>query len=65
MIKLHPEFLKKDGEPQFAVLPYDEFLALQQMLEDAEDLLELRKARAEDDGSPGYSIDEARKELGL
>ena len=26
MIELHPEFLIKNGEKQFAVLPYEEFL---------------------------------------
>ena len=46
MLKLHPEILVKDGKKQFAVLPYEEFLALQERLADADDLLELRKANA-------------------
>ena len=45
MLKLHPEILVKNGKKQFAVLPYEEFIALQERLEDAEDLLELRKAK--------------------
>jgi hypothetical protein len=32
MIEFHPEFLTKDGKPQFAVLPYEEFLQLQEAL---------------------------------
>ncbi len=32
MIELHPEILRKDGRPQFAVLPYEEFLQLQGIL---------------------------------
>lgn len=28
MIELHPEILSKDGKPQFAVLPYEEYLKL-------------------------------------
>ncbi len=32
MIQLHPEILSKDGKPQFAVLPYEEFLQLQAVL---------------------------------
>ncbi len=32
MIELHPEILAKDGKPQFAVLPYGEFLQVQQAL---------------------------------
>lgn len=32
MITMHPEFITKDGTPQFAVLPYEEFLQLQAAL---------------------------------
>ncbi|WP_198648745.1 hypothetical protein [Cyanothece sp. BG0011] len=33
MIKLHPEFLTKNGQKEFAVLPYEEFLQVQELLE--------------------------------
>lgn len=49
MIELHPEFLTKDGQKQFAVLPYEEFLKIQELLEDLEDLKELREAKEEKD----------------
>ncbi len=29
MIKLHPEFLTKNGKKEFAVLSYEEFLKIQ------------------------------------
>jgi hypothetical protein len=45
MLKLHPEILKKNGKRKFVVLPYEEFLALQERLAEAEDLLELHKAK--------------------
>ena len=32
MIELHPEILSKDGAPQFAVLSYDEYLQVEEML---------------------------------
>ena len=48
MITLHPEFLSKDGKREFVVLPYEEFVALQQLLADAADLIDLRKAKAEE-----------------
>lgn len=32
MIELHPEFLTKNGQKQFAVLPYEEFLKIQELL---------------------------------
>ena len=38
MLELHPEFLSKDGKKEFAVIPYEEFLQLQEMLEDFERL---------------------------
>ena len=31
-IELHPEILSKDGEPQFAVLPYGEYLQVKAAL---------------------------------
>ena len=45
MLKLHPEVLFKNGKKEFVVLPHKEFLAMQDRLADAEDLLELRKAK--------------------
>lgn len=43
--ELHPEILTKNGRKEFAVLPYEEFLALQEWLEDLEDLTDLRAAK--------------------
>lgn len=65
MLELHPEFLKKDGRREFAVLPYDEFVKLQELLEDARDLLELRKAREENADKPGLSLETVMKRFGL
>jgi PHD/YefM family antitoxin component YafN of YafNO toxin-antitoxin module len=65
MIELHPEILRKNGKNEFVVLPYEEFVAIQELLEDAENLPELRRAAAEDPGGPGLSVQDARRELGL
>lgn len=65
MIELHPEFLEKDGKREFAVLPYDEFVAIQDLLEDAADLLELRKAKQEEGNIAGVGLDELRVRFGL
>ena len=32
MIELHPEILSRNGAPQFAVLPYDEFMQVEEAL---------------------------------
>jgi len=64
-IELHPEFLTKNGEKQFAVLSYQEFVALQEWLEDAEDLLDLRAAQKEEADAPTISLSELEKEFGI
>jgi len=64
-INLHPEFLKKDGKPQFVVLSYDEFVFIQNALEDFEDLQSLRKAKIKRKNEPLISMEEMKKELGL
>ncbi len=63
MIELHPEFLTKNGQKQFAVLPYEEFLKVQELLEDLEDLQDLRNAKTEEKDSASVSLIEAKKML--
>ena len=65
MLELHPEFLVKNGKKQFAVLPYEEFLALQERLADAEDLLDLRKAKRTDGKKRSVPLSEVKRELDL
>jgi hypothetical protein len=48
MIQLHPEFITKNGKKEFAVIPYEEFEALQALIADREDLMDLRAAKEED-----------------
>lgn len=65
MITLHPNFLEQDGKKQFVVLPYSEYLALQEELEDYYDLKALRAAKNEEQEAPTVSFEEAKKALGL
>ena len=65
MLELHPEFLVKNGKKQFAVLPYEEFLAVQERLADAEDLLNLRKAKRADGKKRCIPLSEVKRELDL
>jgi hypothetical protein len=62
---LNPKFLVKGGKKQFAVLPYEEFVALQKRLADAEDLLELRKAKRAEGKKRSIPLAEAKRRLGL
>ena len=57
-LDFHPSFLEKDGVRQFAVLPYEEFVRLQELVEDARDLLELRQAKEAEKGTPAIPLDE-------
>ncbi|QQR75287.1 MAG: type II toxin-antitoxin system Phd/YefM family antitoxin [Holophagales bacterium] len=65
MVDVHPQYLEKDGEKQFVVLPYFEFRAIEERLDELEDLVALFRAREENQGKRSYSIDEVREELGL
>lgn len=65
MIEFHPEFLKKHGKNEFVVLPYEEFVSMQELLEDAENLLLLEQAKREDRGKPGVSLEEMMQRFGL
>ncbi len=63
MIELHPEFISKNGQKEFAVLPNEEFLQIQALLEDLEDLRDLREAKQEEKDSPSVPLDEVKKML--
>jgi hypothetical protein len=62
MIQLHPEFLTKNGNREFAVLPYEEFIKIQELLEDLEDL---GQAKKEEKNSLSIPISEVKKMLDL
>lgn len=65
LVKLHPEILRKNGRNEFVVLPYEEFVAMKEQLEDALDLVDLRRAIADDEGGPSLSLGEVKMQLGL
>ena len=65
MLKLHPEILFKNGKKEFVVLPYKEFLAVQERLADADDLLELRKAKRAEGNKRSIPLAKVKDALGL
>lgn len=65
ILTLHPEILVKDGKKQFAVLPYEEFLAVQERLADVEDLLKLRKAKWAESRKRAIPLAEVKRKLRL
>ena len=65
MVTWHPSILEQDGKKQFAVLPYDEFVKIQEELADYEDLKELRNAKETEKNAPTVSLEDAKTQLGL
>lgn len=65
MIQLHPELITKNGKKEFAVIPYEEFEALQELIADIEDLMNLRAAKQEEADRPSVPIAEVKRLLGL
>jgi hypothetical protein len=61
--ELHPEILTKNGRKEFAVLPYEEFVALQEWLADVEDLLDLRAAVKAERNESTISISEIENRI--
>ena len=65
MVKLHPNFLERRGKKAFAVLSYEEFLQVQEELENYEDLRALRVAKAKEADAQTISLSKARQRLGI
>ncbi len=62
---LHPQVIEKEGRKEFVVLPYEEFLSIQEALEDFENLKELRKEKERSKNQSTIPLDEAARKLGL
>ena len=63
-MSIHPQVIEKDGRKEFVILPYEEFLRLEEELEDYHDLRMLREEKASAGAEPTRSLDEALKDLG-
>ena len=62
---MNAQIIEKGGKKEFAVIPYKDFVRMQEELEDYHDLLALREAKADSRNQKGRSFEEAAKELGL
>jgi hypothetical protein len=65
MIKLHPKILEKDGKKEFAVIPYEELMKIQEDLDDYESLKALREAKTKEANAKTVSLKEAKKILDI
>jgi len=65
MIALTPQIIEKNGKSEFVVLPYEQFLDLQEELADYEDLRLLREAKAQEGDAPTLTLAEVKQQLGI
>jgi hypothetical protein len=64
MIALHAQIIKKNGKKEYVVIPYEEFLKLQEEIEDYEDLRCLREAKEAENDEPTIGMTELRRKIG-
>jgi hypothetical protein len=57
------QIIKKNGKKEFAVLPYADFLRIQEDLEDYEDLRFLREAKESEKEAPTIGLSELKRGL--
>ena len=62
-MSIHPQVIEKEGKKEFVVLPYEEFLAIKENLEDYEDLKDLREAKALEGDAASVPLSDLRADL--
>ena len=65
MISINPQVLEKNGKKEFAILPYEDFLKMQEELECYNDLRILREAKQEEQNASSVSLEEAKNILNI
>jgi len=63
MISKNPQVLEKNGKKEFVILPYEDFLKIQEELECYNDLRILREAKQEEQNASSVSFEEVKKIL--
>jgi len=63
MVTLHAQIIKKNGKKDYVVLPYEEFLKVQEELEDYDDLRFLREAKEAEKDAPTIGMTEMKNKI--
>ena len=63
MVTLHAQIIKKNGKKDYVVLPYEEFLKVQEELEDYDDLRSLKEAKETEKDAPTIGMAELKKKI--
>ncbi|NTV66611.1 MAG: type II toxin-antitoxin system Phd/YefM family antitoxin [Chlorobaculum sp.] len=64
-MELHPHIIEKEGKKEFVVLPYEEFMLLEEAMSDYEVLKDLREEKEKSKNQPSVSLDSVISDLGL
>ena len=64
-MELNPQIIEKNGKKEFVILPYEEFLIIQEELDNYEDLRILREAKEKEGDASTIKFKDAKKELNL
>ncbi len=62
---MEPQIIEKKGKKEFAVIPYKDFVRMQEELENYLFFLELRQAKSDPRNQKGRKFTEVVEELGL
>ena len=65
MISIRPQIITKNGKKEFAILPYEDFLDLQEEFACYDDLRILREAKKEEGHAPSVSLEENKSILSI
>ena len=60
---LNIQIIKKNGKKKYVVMPYEEFLRVQEELDDYQNLRCLREAKKAEENAPTISLEELKKHL--
>mgnify|MGYP001806925866 CR=1 FL=1 len=64
-MNLHPQFIRQDGAEEYAILPIEEFRALTEVLEDYQDIQDLRSAKRAEATQTSTSLSDVISEFDL
>jgi len=65
ILELHPNYIEKKGKREFVIISYDEFIKIEETLNDYEDLMELRKLKSKEKKKKTKNIEQVKKELNI
>ncbi len=62
-MSIHPQIIERAGKKEFAVIPYEEFLLIQEALKDYDDLRLLREEKASSGHEAARPLDHVLAEM--